>query len=270
MNDLQKAILEMMNEIHNICVSNDIKYFMVGGTMLGAIRHKGFIPWDDDIDIAMPRKDFERFMSLPQCKYPDWMEIKAPEDNCVNMGYIKVMNRNTTIVEDYKGVRVGGIFIDVFPLDGIFNDYRGALKRMKKIKFETFMFRAHQGLANTESIFRKFFGGLSKISSLKFLYSIYLKSAKKYDFYQVKFVANTVGVYGVRELQKREVFGEPTLYKFENYEFFGVENADIFLKDLYGDYMELPPEEKRVSQHGVKYLNLNMPYREYRDREEEL
>lgn len=264
MTELQEAILNMMQCVHDICVENGITYYMVGGTMLGAVRHQGFIPWDDDMDIAMPRKDFEKFLSLSKEKIPEWMEIKKPIENVVNMGYAKVMNRNTTIVEDFKGIRVGGIFIDVFPLDGIENNYDRAVSRLKTIKTKTFMFRAKQNLSDTSSIGRKMMSFIAKIFSLDTLYCNYLTEVQKRDFYNAEYVANTVGVYSIKELTKRENFGKPQLYRFNAHMFYGVEKPDEFLRGIYGDYMQLPPEEKRVSQHGVVYLNLHQPYIEYK------
>lgn len=100
--------------------------------------------------------------------------------------------------------------------------------------------------------------------SLNTLYGKYLAEVQKKDFYNTVYVANTVGVYGIKELTKRENFGEPKLYRFNDHMFYGVEKPDEFLRGIYGDYMQLPPEEKRVSQHGVVYLNLNQAYTEYK------
>ena len=263
MNNLQISILQIMESIHAICEKEKITYYMVGGTMLGAVRHQGFIPWDDDIDISMPRPDFERFISIQKKDIPDWMEIIPPERGMVNMGYAKVVNKNTTIVEDYKGIRVGGVFIDVFPLDGIADSYSAAKRRLKLIKMRTFMLRANQGLSRIDSIPRKVMAFIAKNLSKEWLYRWYYAAVKKKNFYGSKFVANTVGVYEIKELTEKRIYGTPQLFPFENRRFYGVEFPDEFLKGLYGDYMTLPPKEKRVSQHGVIHLDLNKPYRDY-------
>ena len=263
MNTLQETILELMFSVHELCKTNNITYYMVGGTMLGAVRHNGFIPWDDDIDISMPRKDFERFISIKASALPEWMEIIPPGKGPVNMGYAKVVNKETTLVEDYKGVRVGGIFIDIFPLDGIANSKEEAISRLKKIKLKTFMLRSNQGLSNVDSFSRKVVSFISKHISTEKLYQRYYKEVAKKDYYSCEYVANTVGVYEIKELTERRIYGTPKLYKFEKYNLYGVEYPDEFLRGLYGDYMKLPPVEKQASQHGVIYRNLNEPYREY-------
>lgn len=148
MNEIQKTLFKMMEEIHRLCVDNGLKYYMVGGTMLGAVRHKGFIPWDDDMDISMPREDYDQFINLPRNTLPEWMEIKRPLENDINLGYSKVMNRNTTLVEAFMKEKVGGVFIDIFPLDGIENNYYKAVSRMKIAQFLAFLLRANQGMSN--------------------------------------------------------------------------------------------------------------------------
>ena len=85
MNNLQKKIIDVMSEIHNVCVRNDIKYSLIGGSLIGAVRHKGFIPWDDDIDIAMLRSDYEKFINLPKSEFADFIEVENFHQNPYNI-----------------------------------------------------------------------------------------------------------------------------------------------------------------------------------------
>ena len=124
MNDLQLKMLDMMSWYHNLCEKNNLKYYVVGGTALGTIRHKGFIPWDDDIDVGMPREDYEKFKELASnsdlsARYA--IEFPSGKKDFL-YPYGKIYDTTTTLIEHTRYKTKRGIFIDVFPLDGIGND----------------------------------------------------------------------------------------------------------------------------------------------------
>ena len=263
MNEIQEALLEVMKGVHELCVRENITYYMDCGTMLGAIRHKGFIPWDDDMDIVVPRKDFDRLMSMDSSKLPAWMEIVPPGKGPVNMGYAKIANKNTTVVEELKGRRVGGVFVDVFPLDGIADTFEESVCKFKKMKSIAFMMRARQGLSTTDSFARKAVAALSKLFPTEFIYRRYLSTATKEDFDSTKYVVNSTGCGIPQGIAERRIYGTPKLYEFEGNMFYGPECPDEFITNIYGDYMTPPPEDERTPQHGIIYINLNKPYQEY-------
>lgn len=261
---LQLKLLELMKMFHNVCECNNIQYFMLGGTMLGAVRHKGFIPWDDDMDVGLPRQDYERVLSLPQSEWPDHVYIKTP-DNSKDLifPYSKIMDKNTTLIEDRLDGIVGGIYIDIFPLDGAGNSFFSA-------KMRYFLFYLKQGLlyynqdhGTEKTILRRVFQKYARMQNVKKLYSSATKWMTKADYHHSLIIGNYPGAWRIREFMPREYMGTPTLYKFEDTKFYGPENFDAYLKSLYGDYMKLPPLDKRLSHHNIKYVDLQTPFSKY-------
>ena len=118
--DIQKCILNILVAVDKVCRENGIRYWLSDGTMLGAVRHGGFIPWDDDADIAMPRPDYERFVKHADEWLPKPFELQTFEkdENCTSE-FLKVIDGSTTLIERWSLNQVGGVYIDVCPIDGI-------------------------------------------------------------------------------------------------------------------------------------------------------
>jgi lipopolysaccharide cholinephosphotransferase len=263
MNELQHRILNMMVSVHELCKKYNITYYIIGGTMLGAIRHHGFIPWDDDIDIAMPRPDYKRFLMLTTESLPDWMELRMPGDEkFLNYGYAKIVDRNTTLIEDTCNKEISGVFIDLFPLDGLGNNKEKAFRRLKIARIKDYLLRSKQNIGVHKSVPQKILWAISKFSSVKSLDNNLEKYLTRFNYYDSDFVANAVGRWALKEFIKKDWLGKPTLYNFESVKLFGVENSDKYLKQLYGDYMKLPPKNKQYGEH-VAFLDLTLPYRNY-------
>ena len=121
--DVQKKLLEMMKWFHSYCEKNEIKYYMIGGTMLGAVRHQGFIPWDDDVDIGVPRNDYNKLLTISKGLKPENSRYIIESYQDMNDDYeypfAKVYDTSTTLIENKRKQTKRGIYIDVFPLDGI-------------------------------------------------------------------------------------------------------------------------------------------------------
>lgn len=262
--ELQLKLLELMNVFHRVCECNNIKYYMLGGTMLGAVRHKGFIPWDDDMDVGLSRQDYEKLLSLPQSEWPEYVHIKTPKNSKdLIFPYSKIMDKNTTLIEDYLDGIVEGIYIDIFPLDGAGNTFLNA-------KFMYLLFYWKQGLlfnnqdySIKKTILRKLVQKYARKQNVMKLYKNTEKWMTKKIFNESLIIGNYTGAWGFKEFMPKEYLGIPTLYEFEDTKFYGPEDANAYLKSLYGDYMRLPPEDKRKSHHNFKYLNLDIPYNEY-------
>lgn len=266
MTDIQKRLLEMLKVFHDICVKEDLRYYLIGGTALGAARHKGFIPWDDDIDVGMPRPDYERLKSIyktldlgPYC-----FEFPGADDFVYPFG--KLYDTRTTLIENTRYKTKRGIYIDVFPLDGIGNTYEESLKNLKNIIKKTNLLstkvcawrKGRKLFKNLAIIFMRY---LPCASMQKLMCEIEeLSSEKKYD--ECEFVANCVGNWYEKEILQRKWLGKPTLYQFEGYEFYCPEKIDECLTAIYGDWRKLPPKEKQISHHDFIELDLNKGYSE--------
>ena len=134
LDEVHKLQLKLLSYFDDICKKNDLKYFLAGGTLLGAVRHKGFIPWDDDIDLAMPRDDFEKFIKLSDSLEEDYKVLIPSKTEKFHLVFAKLVNKYYyNDKKDLKGKY--GIRIDIFPLDGLGNTEKIALKHSKKILF---------------------------------------------------------------------------------------------------------------------------------------
>ena len=257
----------MLKWFHEFCKNNDIRYFAIGGTILGAVRHQGFIPWDDDIDIGMPRSDYIKLIDIMRKKTDSQYVLESPLQNIDFVySYSKLYDTSTTLIENTrKGVK-RGIYLDIFPLDGIGNSLKESVRNFKKIDFRNNLLSSRVCALNHRrkwyknmaivmfSCLPKFI--LSKEKLIKSIENLCLKN--NYD--SSKYVGNLVGNWHEKEIMPKECFGEPKLYKFENLEIFGPENYDAYLQNLYGDYMKLPPKEKQVSHHDYIKIDLNTSY----------
>lgn len=270
MNDLQIKMLEMMSWYHELCEKNNLRYYVVGGTALGAIRHKGFIPWDDDIDVGMPRADYEKFQELVRTadigtRYK--VEFPSEKKDFV-YPYGKVYDTSTTLIEHTRYKTKRGIFIDVFPLDGLGNDKDEAISNFEAID------RKYNLLATEVCALRKERGWYKNLAiiiarcippfilSARKLIRQIEELSKKNSFDESVYAANAVGNWHKKEIMRREWFGKPTLYDFETIKVYGPENYHEYLTQLYGDYMKLPPKEKQVSHHDYMYFNTEKSYLE--------
>lgn len=267
---LKEMLLEMMKDIHRVCEENNIRYYLVGGTLLGAIRHKGFIPWDDDIDISMPRSDYEKFIQIANEKLEDKHRIEHVRSRKdFPYSFIKVNNINTTVIEEpFKNTTYkGGIYIDIFPLDGTYKN-----RILREIQYHRVEFyRQLKGVVlvapKTANKYKVVIGKIlnsligKNINTNKIAIKID-KIARECDYEKSKIITNFSGAWGKRETVNKELFGKPTKYIFEGNYFYGVEKYDKYLRCIYGNYMELPPVEKRTSRHSFYEINLEKSYLE--------
>lgn len=268
--EIHNLLLQMLNWYHNFCEKNSLRYYVIGGTMLGAIRHNGFIPWDDDIDVGMPRRDYEKFAKLMSHEQHNryTFETADMKHHGFLFPYAKIYDTKTTFIENIARTRYQlkrGIYLDVFPIDGIGDSEEESKKNYEKISKMLLLLSIIKSSVTKN---REWYKNLAIITiqllfwgiNPRYLINIINKLCKKHDFDSSSIVGNLVGAWGYREIMKKEYFGEPQEYKFETITVYGVERPDNYLSCLYGDYMKLPPEEKRTSHHSYIYRNLHKSY----------
>lgn len=265
--DLHNHLLKIMENFHQVCVSNNLTYYLVGGSQLGAVRHQGFIPWDDDMDVAMPRPDYNKLLKLPNKAWPKNLILNSPQKTKYWIApFTKLVDKNTTLIEEgVAGINKGGVYIDIFPLDGA-----GANKISARLKFFNFQIKRRLLLYNV--IEAKVTGliqrNLQKYAKSKTGLNLFNKleySMKKTNYHKSKIIGNYAGAWGFKEFMEKPILGSPTLYTFEGHQFYGVENYDAYLSSLYGDYMQPPPKDKQRSHHGIVYLDLKRSYLDNKD-----
>lgn len=235
----QLAILE---EIDKICKRHKIEYWLDGGTLLGAVRHGGFIPWDDDIDIGMSLEDEKRFEEIAPKELPDWLYLQTPKSDPGSKEPItKIRDCNSLYIEqgdDFCQPYVKGIFVDIFP----FVDYpdipRSWIKTLTKGISKSYSILNHRHTYSLRS-FAEFFYFGGKYCLCSALWRVVGLFGKKTRYSDVPFL-NGRGI----SFDKKAVKPLGTI-KFEGKEFPAPCNPDSYLTDLYGDYMKIPPVEKR-------------------------
>lgn len=262
---LQLRILNVMQVFHDVCVEHGLKYYLWAGTMLGAVRHSGFIPWDDDADVAMPRRDYDELVKHAKEWLPAPMELTCLEyDSKFTGTFAKMVDSSTTVVERYDFKSVGGVFMDIFPLDGMPSN-----RIVCRLQFMRYRRLCRLAYFCNRNPYKHGHGTSSWIPLIvqKFhtnyeLQSRAIRLCRKYDYDKCRIFSGHDGPW--RDVMPRSYVGEPVPIEFEGRMFWGVSSPDSYLTHVYGDYMTLPPEEKR-RQHDFYYLNYDLPYREYND-----
>lgn len=253
----QQAELEVMKELHSYCVKHGLKYVLGYGTLLGAIRHKGFIPWDNDMDILMPRSDVEKLVELNK-QDPIGNNIRLfhyTTDKNYHYPIVRACNMKTIVQPTYLREQIDdmGVWVDVFPLDGI---SRPKLIFQKPLRnFYLKMMNATMYVPESESgkkeKLRNFI--IRHMPDKNHKYERHLSSVCAWSRYEK---AKTVCVICEEEppfekqLMDREDVENPVLVPYEDAEFFIPGNADKYLTLQYGNYMQLPPEEDRMT-HSI-------------------
>ena len=265
---IQQNLLEMMKWFHEFCVNNNLRYYALGGTMLGAARHQGFIPWDDDLDVGMPRKDYERLYELLNERPGDRYILETPHSQSKEFNYCfsKLYDTQTTLVENLRYKIKRGMYIDIFPLDGMGNSEEESQKHFGKIDRKFKLLLAHTtGIRKGRSFIKNTAVIISQTILTPFIHD--KKSICKInelcsekDFDEYKYGGNPFGAWRYREIMSKDIMGTPKLYKFEDMEIYGAEDFDEYLTHLYGDWRKLPPEEKRVSHHDYVEIDLNRSF----------
>ena len=266
MTELQQKLLAMLCWFHDFCTKENLRYFAIAGTFLGAVRHGGFIPWDDDIDVGLPRKDYERCREIFARtgnrigKYALETPYSPAEDFLYS--YDKLYDTTTTLVERQRTNCRRGIYLDIFPLDGAGDTMEDAKRYYKQIDAYKMLLAARVCAVRKERAWHKNLAILaaraipSAVLSEKELCVKMDALCKERDYDESAFVGSLMSGYRDKAIMPKEIFGEPTMYQFEGKEIMGPEKPEAYLAHLYGDWRKLPPEEKRGVRHDFAELDL--------------
>lgn len=257
---IQKKGIGILKEFIRVCQNHDLTYFIISGTLLGAVRHGGFIPWDDDIDIGMPRSDYDRLASLFQDEFEFPYKLVTHENTPSHTkAFMNVQDKTTKIVFTYGHEKTEtSVWLDIFPIDGMpgkgfkrfIHEKRYLVNRML-VQLSQFKKIVNQNKKNRPLIERAIIGLANRINLESMInyeraQARYIKTLKKYDMTEEN--AGTLpGIYKLGELVRSDVFGTGVVLDFEGIPVNAPEKYHEFLVSFYGEkYMEMPPKDKIV------------------------
>ena len=256
LSEMQQIMTRTMKAIHDVCVKHNLRYFLSWGSLLGAVRHNGFIPWDDDMDINMPREDYYRFLEIAQEELGDQYFLQTPETDphwtTVNIP-AKVRDNFSTLVEEPGSKYHQGAYVDIFPIDDVVDpiQFEKIRKRCGLLSSLRMRISFHE-LSGIKRYLRIAMQLAIRLVPARTLYRYLNRQAKKLlALGESDTLQEGIEILD-RATYRREDLFPLQLHAFGEYEFYIPNNAHQVLTNYFGDYMQLPPEEKRVP-HGVFY-----------------
>lgn len=261
---LQRELLKILIEFDRVCKELNLKYTLTGGTLLGAIRHKGFIPWDDDIDVAMTRENYEIFLKEGQKLLHKNFFLQTYETDEEHIdNFAKILNLNIPAIEKYKiHLKIQrGLFIDIFPIDKVSNSYIKRFISVNSIRFLKLMIVSNKltSILKLSDSYNKIFLKLfifpfSVLFSIKtinkienFIRNLSNNRNNKFTFADMDY---SFFNFSGKEIEW-DLYENYTEQEFEGYKFMCIKDYDTYLTKVYDNYMELPPVEQRISHHDL-------------------
>lgn len=286
-------LMDTLKAFIDICRRHNLRWYCCGGTSIGAVRHNGLIPWDDDIDVMMPRPDYDRLLEIAKSEMPhlrhgsgngkdgtngkgedrenNRYEIITPyNDSDYPLYFAKISDTTTTVVEERERPCVIGLFVDIFPIDATDDDtaaavrtkarYAKLLNKLNAVSTRNTFIEYISLLKNTKEWGRfaiKTAAWLCRGTIRKALIRKMDAISHRYDYETAKNVAVHTGSYGAKEVFPKEWLGKGCIHKFEDIEVVLPEQYDVYLRHFFNDYMQLPPVEQRIEKHNRAYVNLS-------------
>ncbi|OBX00318.1 LicD family protein [Gallibacterium genomosp. 1] len=270
--EIQKKELEMLLYFTNFCNEHNLMFYLCGGGLIGAIRHQGFIPWDDDLDVFMPRDDYEKLSQLWD-KYAD----KKRYSYCRTNQYLNyhdagasIRDNNTTFINRHSIQEdiCHGLALEIMPIDGCpSNKVKRAFQLFYAMMFSLFNV---QRLPNNKGVLFRVMAKIiySLIPSQTFRYKIWSFAEKRmmqYKWADVEQVTELIGsLKGMKLIHPKKDFDSVIYKKFEGHDIPVMSGYDRYLRLIWGDYMKLPPEKDRKAKHDAVYIDMNTPYTQYK------
>lgn len=251
--ELREIQLDILDKVHTFCVERNIRYSLGGGTLLGAVRHKGYIPWDDDVDIMLPRPDYDRFLREFDSIYSHLNIQNAFTDPEYVLPFSKIIDNRTVLIErtSDNNTLKSGVYIDVFPVDGLPSEkelYRFCRKLHN-------WGRAVLYTSPSNTI-------VGKYPVLKKIYPFFISHEKavckmekfisSFDFENAMFAGAISGRYGQKEHMYADIFRNYSDIDFEDRIYRCISAYDAYLTKHYGDYLKFPPKEMQVRNHNFR------------------
>ena len=265
------VIIDVLSVFIRICEAQGLRYFCAGGTAIGAVRHQGMIPWDDDIDVFMPRPDYDCFLRLAAHSMPEGYEVLSPyATKDYPMYFAKMCNARTTLLENERIPCVFGLYIDIFPLDGACDDVETCYR--EKRRFKRLMNKLEA--VSTHNSFGEYVGLLAKrrewgrfaVKTVAFCCRSWLRQwllkqmdsiAYGHDYALSSRVVTYSGAYQRQEIYPKAWLETPQMFAFEGLMVNLPHDYDAYLRHFFGDYMTLPPVEQRASHHQKVFFDLD-------------
>lgn len=252
---LQNVILNIMHDIDTLCRNNDIDYYIIGGTALGAVRHGGFIPWDDDLDIAMTRKNYDKFIQVCRNQL-DKKRYYFQEEVIDWPLYFSKIRLKGTYVDEYEGdISINkenrGVWVDIFPLDNVPDNkfYSCWWYICSKILIA---YTLNKRGYNSATCIKKIAMSLSFPLKLNCIRHFFEHQIKRYNNKKTKFIGGASMISRFHNaFVKSDVLGTPKNISFETIELMAPQDIHVFLKFYFGDYMKLPPIKARYGKHLI-------------------
>ena len=265
-NELKKVELDLLGQFIRVCGELGLRYYVLGGTLLGAVRHRGFIPWDDDIDVGMPRADYEIFLREGQKRLAQPYFVQTfRTDPLFTANFAKLRNSNTTFVEtSLRGRALNhGVYIDIFPLDFYPDDPRAERSLRVKNWFLNGRITATFFYSEKLPLRCRLKHRVCTLLCPSVEAALGRREALFRSVTEGGRIANHCGAWGKKEIVPSEWYGEGCELEFEGLTVRAPRDHHRWLTQVYGDYMQLPPVEKRVGHHYCDVIDLDRPYTEY-------
>lgn len=270
MNELQKVELDLFRCFAETCEKLNLNYFLLCGSALGAARHGGVIPWDDDFDVGMYREDYNKYMELAPALLPEGIFLQNYKtDPAFPYVFAKLRNSNTTFIQTVlSNLNINhGIYIDIFPLDGYPTNLeeQKALARMKKHYRRQLTCALHMppDISFKGKVSVALFRMLGCHKRTNKILAKYEALISKYPVKDSTIICNHGTWYGERDYILKEYYGEGSNAVYEGLQIRVPQNLDAYLTSLYGDWRTLPPHEKRKPSHDFDVCDTEKAYTDY-------